>query len=243
MNENLYMKYVTHWLLNENIGLQDVNNLASKWKNANNKDPKTGNLSDFAWKHGFDGKMFRTMEEFMENEFKDPLYMRQLLSEEEYLEYLSSLSGDTLEGYVKAAKGMRKRIPPHATFIRDADTILFDYVGKQEAWKFPISRLRSYLESLKDPSIVDPLLSLLVNTSHEDILAGKMPESTEEITGLSDELFDIWESMNRDITGDRKVSLFNPEWGNTVFERIFSTFTGVSFTEYLKTVFVETEYR
>lgn len=83
-----YEKYKLNWMMEHGYTLADIMN---ELNDMQEEEPDTcvSNLfSDWEYEFGFESEIWACYDEFLEYEFNDKDYMKSLLNEDEYKEYL-----------------------------------------------------------------------------------------------------------------------------------------------------------
>lgn len=97
-----YEKYQMHWMLTHDITIADLNREAGEWHTEQMENPSDGGLfSDYLENGGFGGCLWACYNEFLESEYQNRDYMRFLLTEEEWIQYLDDV-GDGHVCYIDA---------------------------------------------------------------------------------------------------------------------------------------------
>ena len=82
-----YEKYKLDWLLKHGYTLTDLINELDKMQEENPDDSVSQLFIDWEYGFGFGSEIWACYEEFLDNEYLDMGYMRQLLNWEEYEKY------------------------------------------------------------------------------------------------------------------------------------------------------------
>lgn len=82
-----YEKYKTDWLVRQEYDMADLVNEVVNYIGEMETRPKDP-LVLWEQESGFAGTLYAGYEEFLENEFKDEDYMRQLLTVDEFIEWM-----------------------------------------------------------------------------------------------------------------------------------------------------------
>lgn len=86
-----YRKYQWNWLMSHNYLFSDLVDIANEWlaERLSNSEYEDS-LSEFIYEYGFHGELWACFDEFLSTEFQDKEFMKRLLSEDEYAEYLKN---------------------------------------------------------------------------------------------------------------------------------------------------------
>lgn len=97
IKERSYEKYQMHWMFSHGITVADIGRRAEKWRIEKEEYAyMCRSFPDFLNEIGINGSIWACYDEFLKNEYMDRAFMHQLLTEEEWKEYLSDIG----DGYI-----------------------------------------------------------------------------------------------------------------------------------------------
>lgn len=83
-----YSRYQLHWLCTHKVSLHDICKVLANCANDSFADVTPQDFENEIANTEFDFGIFVCFEEFLESEYKNASYIRTLLNDEEYIEYL-----------------------------------------------------------------------------------------------------------------------------------------------------------
>ena len=87
-----YRKYQLHWMMTHGYSLDCLNDVANDWWNEKFADPLyEQSFIDFLDEHGFYGALYACFSEFLQAEYRNKNYMKDILTAAEYDNYLHSV--------------------------------------------------------------------------------------------------------------------------------------------------------
>ena len=82
-----YRKYQCDWLSSHGYGMKDIFNLVKEWLEEVESNDYEGDFQEYMEEFGFNGCIYACYEEFLEEEFFDRAYMKELLTDKEFFDY------------------------------------------------------------------------------------------------------------------------------------------------------------
>lgn len=103
ISKKAYEKYQMNWMMSHGYSLYDVFDIIKEAIDENNRydtdDDVFSYIRNYFDDQGFGGELFVCFEEFMNNEYKDIEFIYDLLSKEEFFEYLKSEGYEAFERF------------------------------------------------------------------------------------------------------------------------------------------------
>ena len=103
ISQKAYGKYQMNWMMSHGYSLYDVFDAIKEAIDENNRydtdDDVFSYIRNYFDDQGFGGELFVCFEEFMDNEYKDIEFIYDLLSKEEFFEYLKSEGYEAFERF------------------------------------------------------------------------------------------------------------------------------------------------
>lgn len=93
LERKAYERYQLDWLRNHNFSIKDLLQVIEETPFSREVNIVEDKLSAFE-EVGFNGELYVCFNEFLDNEFQDKDYMKFLLTEEEFEEYLKIQKGE-----------------------------------------------------------------------------------------------------------------------------------------------------
>lgn len=94
IRKNAYAKYQLRWMIDHDYSISDIIERLSDMEAEESHEGVGAMFQEWSYDTGFDGELWVCYEEFLASEYRDKSYMRQLLRDDEYAQYLNDVGND-----------------------------------------------------------------------------------------------------------------------------------------------------